>query len=407
VAARGRAWRAQTLSFTGNVDVSGTAARYQTVTAPVDGTLSATLDWTSPTAKLIIVLSRQNPDKSWTWLMNVTGQKPEMLSIPATAGRYRLGVKAKSGASDYSLMANPPDAPPDNTYLTLLFSRSEITVADNCVENDTGVARLDTVVAPELARRGLTGTGTVETGVTRDATYACLHYKKSLAASWSDLAMLRDSYGWSFVSHSRTYAQNWSSMTRQQQLSETCGSLQDLLDHGHTRAEGLFAYPNNSWSADVETNVVSTCFAFGRKYAQRVASRSEVTTAPYWDPTAQVGGGRCNNPGLPCAAGSNAIYRSPDQVAAMVSGLQQGQWLTLQAYVLVTGSRPGALGLHQRRLARSLDERLGALLLRRLPADPGRGSGRRHHHRPKDGRRGVGPGGAVSGAMTAAHRSRS
>ena len=108
------------------------------------------------------------------------------------------------------------------------------------------------MVAPELAGRGWTGTGTVETGITGDTTRACIHGKQTLMASWADLAMLRDSYGWSFVSHSRTYAKNWSTMTSQQQLSETCGSLDDLRAHGHNRGDGLFAYPDNSWSDQVQ-----------------------------------------------------------------------------------------------------------------------------------------------------------
>ena len=124
--------RAGTTTYTGTVDAAGTAARYQTVTVPAAGTLTATLDWSAP-ANLIIVLSRQNPDGSWTWLMNATGHKPQTLSVPVTPGRYRLGVKAKSGASSYTLTVGLPDAPPDHAYVTLLFSRSEITAADRCV----------------------------------------------------------------------------------------------------------------------------------------------------------------------------------------------------------------------------------------------------------------------------------
>src|SRR5687768_13122583 len=67
----------------------------------------------------------------------------------------------------------------DKAYLTLLFSRSEITAAIRCVQNDAGVARLDTVVAPELARRGLRPTGTVQTAETLENGYRCIHGRKT------------------------------------------------------------------------------------------------------------------------------------------------------------------------------------------------------------------------------------
>ena len=35
------------------------------------------------------------------------------------------------------------------------------------------------------------------------------------------------------------------------------------------------------------------------------------------------------------------LYHSPEAVAAQLASLQSGQWLTLQAYVLVTGARSG------------------------------------------------------------------
>src|SRR5262249_40595803 len=68
-------------------------------------------------------------------------------------------------------------------FVTLLFSRSEISAADNCVEDDDNIARLDTVVAPYLHSLGMAGTGTLVTARTNDTTRFCTHYNDDLTAS--------------------------------------------------------------------------------------------------------------------------------------------------------------------------------------------------------------------------------
>ena len=165
------------------------------------------------------------------------------------------------------------------------------------------------------------GTGSVETGITPATGYGCVHYKDSLTASWAELAHLRDADGWRFVSHSRTYAKNWSSMTMQQQWDQTCGSLLDLEQHGHMSGDGLFAYPDNKWDTTVQTNVVATCFAFGRQYGTGPTDMSSATLPPYWQTSENLGGGRCNIKSLPCASIPNAPYRydSPVAVAAQLA----------------------------------------------------------------------------------------
>ena len=356
---------------------------YRTIDVPVDGEITATLDWDQPTASLVLSLSRKNADGKWEWVTSIGGQKPDVLAYPATAGAWRIGVKAKKGAANYTLTLGTPDGPPDNAYVTLLFSRSEVTAAVKCVADDEGVVRLDTGVAPELASRGMTGTGTVETGVTQEHTNSCLHYKETLGASWDQLAQLRDTYGWSFTSHSRTYAKNWSTMTLDQQWNESCGSIQDLLAHGHTRGDGLFAYPHNTVTLDTQLNVVSTCFAFARKFgtgadrgprSQRrrttpPPSRSGEAAArtPRWA-ARRVGPDRVQVAGHdPKRAG-----RPADRALVHPPGLRAGD--RLQA---------GAVGLHLARLARPLDSRLRALLLVGLPGAAERDPVHRHRHGPK------------------------
>jgi len=236
--------------------------------------------------------------------------------------------------------APPPPAPP---FVTILFSRSAMTVADACVENPLGVVPTDIVVAPELARRGYAATGTVQTGTTMDDTRACLHYQQSLVGSWADLAMLRDVYGWSFVSHSRNRL-NLPALSPLRKQAQTCGSLSDLRAHGHLRGDGLFAYPNNlaTYTPELQMNYVSKCFAFGRLYGDGVTVRATATAPPYVQSTVSVNGGRCNDPVLPCALLSTVVnYSSPDVLAARASALAPDEWLTLQWYVLVDGAREG------------------------------------------------------------------
>jgi hypothetical protein len=308
--------RSALTTYTGSVDAAGAAAVYRTIDVPVDGEITATLDWDQPTANLVLSLSRKNADGKWEWITSIGGHKPDVLTYPATAGMWRIGVKAKQGAANYTLTLGTPDGPPDNAYVTLLFSRSEVTAAVNCVADDVGV--------------------------TPEHTNSCLHYKETLGASWDQLAQLRDTYGWSFTSHSRTYAKNWSTMTQTQQWNESCGSIQDLLAHGHTRGDGLFAYPHNTVTLDTQLNVVSTCFAFARKFGTGAASRATVTTSPYYATTQQVGGGRCADTTLPCSTGTaSTVYASPDTIRNSLAALQTGHWFILQAYVLVTGSKPG------------------------------------------------------------------
>jgi hypothetical protein len=232
---------------------------------------------------------------------------------------------------------------PHGPFLTLLFSRSEIGTATRCQPDRRGYADLLTVVAPTLAAPRIAGTGTVETGITRNRARACVHYRRTLAASWSDLRQLRERFGWSFVSHGRTWATNLARMTPAQQRSDICGSLIDLERHGFWSGDGLFAFPNNRWSGTVQRRVVATCFAFGRRYGGGPTDRRSATASPYWQQTEGVSGGRCNDPRRACSRlRTITTYRSPARVRRQLRALQPDQWLTLQSYVLVRGERSGS-----------------------------------------------------------------
>ena len=240
-------------------------------------------------------------------------------------------------------------------FVTLLFSRSEISAADNCVENDTNIARLDTTVAPYLKSLGMAGTGTLVTAKTGDTTRNCTHYNDDLTASWADATSLAQNYGWSFVSHTATYPSltKIENLTPKQATAETCGSEATIAAHGLPGAAGMIAYPGsytkNPAVVNLQTQYGQTCFDWGRQYNQArhgITQKIAASTPPYWQYTTAVVGGPCNDPTQPCYTVhvQNGRYTLPSQMIARIQALKPGQWFTLQAYLLVTGKNPKYTG---------------------------------------------------------------
>jgi hypothetical protein len=230
-------------------------------------------------------------------------------------------------------------------YLTLSFGRTQWVTSKNCVRlpNTIDLGQ----VAAELDARGLAGTGNVVTGRTPETGFTCFN-GYVLHPGWDRLATLRDGSGWTFVSASRSYA-NIANLTPAQQWDESCGTLQTFEDQGHTRAWGLFAYPNDSYSVSAQTDVVSTCFAYGRTYddslplgTKNLNIRSQMA-APWFQRTSSLFGGSCNDPALPCySAGYVRRYGSVTDLRRLVQ-VGADRWFNLQAYRFVTGAR-GTLG---------------------------------------------------------------
>jgi hypothetical protein len=236
-------------------------------------------------------------------------------------------------------------------FVTLLFSRSEISAADNCVEDDTNIARLDTTVAPYLQSVGMAGTGTLVTGRTDDTTRHCTHYNDDLTASWADATNLAQAYGWSFVSHTATYPTltQIENFTPKQAKAQTCGSEATIASHGLPGAAGMIAYPGsytkNPAVEKLQEQYSETCFDWGRMYDQAkhgITTAAAATTPPYWQYTIAVVGGPCNDPTQPCYTVhvQNGRYTLPSAIIARIEALKPGQWYTLQAYLLVTGKNP-------------------------------------------------------------------
>jgi hypothetical protein len=236
--------------------------------------------------------------------------------------------------------------------VTLLFSRTEISAADNCVEDDASIARLDTTVAPYLHSLGMAGTGTLVTDRTGATTRHCTHYNDDLTASWADATNLAQNYGWKFVSHTATYPslQQIENFTPAQAYAQTCGTIATIESHGLPGAAGMIAYPGsytkNPAVVNLQTTYGQTCFDWGRQYDHAMHGTNDLATAsttpPYWVYPVAVVGGPCNDPTQPCYTVhvQNGRYTLPSTIIKQIQRLQPGQWYILQAYLLVTGTNP-------------------------------------------------------------------
>jgi hypothetical protein len=158
--------------------------------------------------------------------------------------------------------------------------------------------------------------------------------------------MLRDVYGWQAISQSKSYP-NLTTLSTSRQLDESCGSLAAFTSRGFTRAHGMFSYPNDAYTTQIQQNVVSTCFAYGRSYAggwnnlgAPINARA-TTVAPWFQKTLSLGGGRCTNGAPVCSTINQTPYVSPIALGNVIAGLQDDQWYVLQGYRFVTGSVSG------------------------------------------------------------------
>ena len=216
------------------------------------------------------------------------------VTVAAAAALVPAAGAVASGAVQPARGLAPPPTTPlgSGPFVTLLFSRTEMSAADNCVEDDDNIATLDGTVAPYLQSLGMAGTGTLVTKKTGDTTRNCTHYNDDLTASWADATNLAQNYGWSFVSHTATYPglaaiQNF---TPQEAYAQTCGSEQTIAAHGLPGAAGMIAYPGsytkNQAVINLQTQYGQNCFDWGRQYdhAQKGVNilSTASTTPPYW-----------------------------------------------------------------------------------------------------------------------------
>ena len=97
---------APTDTFNGSLSSTGTKFAQHQIVLSRAGTISATLDWSTTSAKLS--LSLRKPDGT---VAAATGTRPKFVTFEApAAGTYKLNVSASSGASPYSLAVSYPKA---------------------------------------------------------------------------------------------------------------------------------------------------------------------------------------------------------------------------------------------------------------------------------------------------------
>jgi hypothetical protein len=240
-----------------------------------------------------------------------------------------VGMVAMVGQTFHTGAASATPPP----FVTILFSRSQWAVGGGCTPLP-GAMTLQQVAA-DLYDRGGIGAGSVVTSWLRESTTRCT--RSVIYPSWDTLESLHTDYGWESVSHSATH-RNMTTLTHSQQEAESCGTLPTFVNHGFTRAWGMFAYPNNKRSVAIQTDVVSTCFAFGRRYSPS-ANRIGTTSAPWWGKVKPVNGGRCNDPTAACSSiAVRYLYENPFTIASLVQ-VTGGQWAVVQFHKLVSGSR--------------------------------------------------------------------
>jgi hypothetical protein len=231
-------------------------------------------------------------------------------------------------------MVVPPAAPATPPpFVTILFSRSQWAVHESC-NVLPGAITLDRVAA-DLHDRGGIGTGSVVTSWIRESAMHCT--RTVLYPSWDMLERLHTAYGWESTSHSATH-RNMTLLSRSQQIAESCGTLPTFVNHGFKRAWGMFSYPNNKRSTEIQTDVVSTCFAYGRRYSYNRNSIG-TTIAPWWAKVKSINGGRCNDVAAACySVATRYRYENPFTVASIAT-VSPGQWAIAQFHKLVTGSK--------------------------------------------------------------------
>lgn len=278
---------------------------------------------------------------------NGDGTYTATITASTTSGPSTITATDETDSPALSGQATLTETSTVPPQVTLTFSRTELSAADHfakgaCTRDDDAVAPLDTIVAPYIAANypNVHPVGSIETTPTKDTAHWCPHGGQSYGASWADLTALQN-LGWSFIDHSATYPADWSALTTQQQHDETCGSRDVITAHGLVGANGQFEWPNNHFSASVNDQFVRQCFSFSRGYGTGITTAAQVAANNGQNSTIGVSGGHCNVTGQTCSTINKVkAYTLPSNVIAKLNGLQNGQWLNMQTYVLVTGTGP-------------------------------------------------------------------
>ncbi|MDX6591987.1 MAG: hypothetical protein QOJ13_1183 [Gaiellales bacterium] len=228
------------------------------------------------------------------------------------------------------------DATP-RAFLTIQIGRSQLGMAGpGCTLLPGSVGLAD--IAGKMHALGHSGTGAVVVGHVAPSRYRC--HGMIRYPGWKTLDTLRQRYGWSFVSAGMRYADT-RRMSRAEQVKNICGSLDVMRAHGHKGAWGMFAYPGDRSNTQVQRDVTSKCFAYGRTYHHGL-NRPSGLKSPWFQKTYSVDGGACNVRSLPCYKIVTPVwpahYLSPHVLAGLMAP-GAGSWRVVQMYRFVKGKR--------------------------------------------------------------------
>lgn len=287
-----------------------------------------------------------------TLIQPVAGQATWSTSVILGSGQFELSAKAQDATLAWSAISNvvfasgPAPSATDPGYLTIMFGRSNwVAASRKCVAVPGAPTLLQ--VGQAMAAMGLAGTGAVVTDTIGTSTEGCGTFSHSNQyPTWNHLDALQ-ALGWSFVSASETYKPKMTTISYQNQVTESCGSLTDpvsgLYAHGISDAWGMFAYPDDEFTNAIQANPVANCFAFGRTY-QTGRNIESGMTAPWLQRTNSVSGGRCDDATLPCHTmhetgchGCSPYYTSPTMLEALVNTAGD-EWTSLQFYRFLVGA---------------------------------------------------------------------
>ena len=85
-------------------------------------------------------------------------------------------------------------------------------------------------------------------------------------------------------------------------------------------------WPHDGYVDSIQTNYVSTCFAFGRQYSPIPTTQTFALTPPYYQHTKGINGGACNDSTFACyrlaAQGNSGHYNLPSTIITKTQGSQ-------------------------------------------------------------------------------------
>jgi hypothetical protein len=228
-------------------------------------------------------------------------------------------------------------------YVTPIMAHTAWTATENC-RPVAGVATLPTVLSGHSSR-GLSLTGTIVTSWIAETTRTCIEpmalspFPKPIQMpSWADLKTYRAKYpAFDLASASRDYKE-MTSLTVAQQKAEACDSKNALVAHGVTAPIPLFAYPNNKYTAAMNTMVRTQCsYRLGRRYSG--AENTSTTVRSGFLNVYSINGGHCTDTTLPCSDLMTRYPYTPKSTLSAYVHPAAGGWVVPQFYRLVNGSK--------------------------------------------------------------------